>query len=113
MKLVEYILDVSNAALGRRTEGFTESMDALSPVSLAGSMKKLYFSLPILFIFHVTVMLIYGLGAARLSYCYQMATNPNSYLFYVYVYFAFIFSPVYYPFYAIVLNPHCMVPKNR
>jgi len=103
MKLVEYLSDLANAALGRKTEGFTYS----TPPTITGSVQTLYTSLPILFIFHLTTMVVYGLGAARLSYCYQMATNPTSYFFYVYVALAFLFSPIYYPFYGIVLNPQC------
>ena len=106
MKLVEYLSDLGNAALGRRTEGFSDATPTIT-----GSVQNLYTSLPILLIFHLTAMIVYGLGAARLSYCYQMATNPTSYFFYVYVVLAFLFSPVYYPFYGIVLNPQCV--KSR
>jgi hypothetical protein len=53
------------------------------------------------------MVIVYGMGAVRLSYCYQMATNPSSYLFYLYLVLAFVFSPVYYPYYGIVLNPLC------
>lgn len=104
MKLVEYITDVTNAALGRsKTEGFTDS-----DPSILKSVQTLYSSLPILFIFHLTMMIVYGMGAARLSYCYQMTTNPTSSFFYLYILLAFFFSPVYYPYYGIVLNPQCM-----
>jgi hypothetical protein len=102
MKLVDYASGVMNAALGRHTEGFTDMG------SLFGSLKSLYSSLPILLILHMTAMFVYGLGAARLSYCYQMSTNPTATLFYVYVLLAFFFSPVYYPFYGIFLNPLCV-----
>jgi hypothetical protein len=76
--------------------------------SVFGSLKSLYSSLPILLILHMTAMVVYGLGAARLSYCYQMNTNPTATLFYVYVLLAFFFSPMYYPFYGIFLNPLCV-----
>ncbi len=102
MKLLDYTSGVINAALGRQTEGFTDMG------SLVGSLKSLYSSLPILLILHMTAMFVYGLGAARLSYCYQMSTNPTATLFYVYVLLAFFFSPVYYPFYGIFLNPLCV-----
>jgi len=103
MKLVDYITDLANAALGRRLEGF---VDGKTP-SVVGSVQTLYSSLPILFILHATMVIVYGMGAVRLSYCYQMATNPSSYLFYLYLVLAFVFSPVYYPYYGIVLNPLC------
>lgn len=107
MKLVEYLTNLTNAAVGSPLkEGFSESP---TPGSLLTSLQSLYSSLPIVFIFHALSMVLYGLGAARLSYCYQMSTNPSSFLFYPYVVLAFIFSPVYYPFYGIFLNPLCRV----
>ena len=106
MKLVDYASGVINAGLGRQTEGFTDMS------SMCGSLKILYSSLPILLIFHFTTMVVYGLGAARLSYCYQMNTNPAATLFYLYVVLAFFFSPVYYPFYGIFLNPLCYTAKR-
>jgi hypothetical protein len=105
MNLVDYINGLVNASLGRGAEGFT---DASSPVPILSSVKTLYSSIPILLIIHLTAMIVYGLGAARLSYCYQMSTNPTATLFYVYILLAFMFSPVYYPFYGIVLNPLCL-----
>jgi len=80
--------------------------------SIFGSLQSLYSSLPILLIFHLSTMIVYGLGAARLSYCYQMNTNPTATLFYLYVVLAFVFSPVYYPFYGIFLNPLCYTVKR-
>lgn len=106
MKLVEYASGVINAGLGRQTEGFTDM------TSILGSLQSLYSSLPILLIFHLSTMILYGLGAARLSYCYQMNTNPTASLFYLYVVLAFVFSPVYYPFYGIFLNPLCYTVKR-
>jgi len=106
MKLVDYASGVMNAALGRQTEGFTDM------TSILGSLQGLYSSLPILLIFHLSTMIVYGLGAARLSYCYQMNTNPTASLFYLYVVLAFVFSPVYYPFYGIFLNPLCYTGKR-
>jgi len=99
MKLTEYFSGVINAALGRANEGFVSS-----PASALTSVQNLYSSLPIVFILHLTAMMVYGLGAARLSYCHQLNTNPGSYFFYVYIGLAFLFSPVYYPFYSIVLH---------
>jgi hypothetical protein len=106
MKLLDYASGVINAGLGRQTEGFTDM------TSILGSLQALYSSLPILLIFHLSTMIFYGMGAARLSYCYQMNTNPTSNLFYWYVVLAFIFSPVYYPVYGIFLNPLCYTVKR-
>jgi len=113
MNLVDYLSGISNAALGRQNEGFANPLESMTPLSIAESVRNLYTSLPILFIFNAILALIYGYGAARLSYCYQMSTNPTSNFLFLYVYLAFVFSPVYYPYYAIVLNPMCISPKNR
>lgn len=107
MNLVDYINGLVNASLGRGAEGFTDA-SSTSPVPILSSVKNLYTSIPILLIVHLTAMMVYGLGAARLSYCYQMATNPSATFFYVYILLAFMFSPVYYPYYGIVLNPLCL-----
>lgn len=101
MKLVDYLSDIVNAGLGRRTEGFSDMS------SVGGSLQTLYSSLPIVLIFHVVTIFLYGLGAARLSYCYQMNTNPTASFFYLYIFLAFFFSPIYYPYYGIFLNPLC------
>jgi len=104
MNLVDYIKGLVNAALGKGSEGFT---DSTTPQSLGAAIQHLYSSLPILLILHTTMLIVYGTGAARLSYCYQMSTNASSPLFYLYIVLAFIFSPMYYPYYGIVLNPVC------
>jgi len=106
LNLVDYTLGIFSALLGRtrKDEGFSESM---SPASIINSVRFLYSSLPILIILQATIATVYGLGAARLAYCYQMATSPNSGFLYIYVALAFFFSPIYYPYYGIVLNPQC------
>lgn len=115
MKLVQYVEGLINAGLGRNLEGFTDSKTPVSKTleNIPSSIQKLYTSIPILFILHAGAMFVYGLGAARLSYCYQMNTNPSSYMFYMYILLAFVFSPMYYPFYGIFLNPLCSVQKNK
>jgi len=102
MKLTEYISGLIRAGLGETSEGFTAT-----PSSVVNSVQTLYSSIPILLILHLTAMAVYGMGAARLSYCYQLSLNPAasaSILFYIYIALAFSFSPIYYPFYAIVLH---------
>lgn len=106
LSLFEYGSGIFNAAIARRTEGFAN--ESASPPSLSqifSSVGNLYASIPVLFLMHLTAMVIYGAGAAKLSYTYQMSTNPQSPLLYAYVALAFFFSPVYYPFYALVLTP--------
>ena len=105
--LFEYGSGIFNAAIARRTEGFTDGAGLSIPSvsQVFSSVGNLYASIPILFFMHLTAMVLYGAGAAKLSYCYQMATTPNAPLLYIYVALAFFFSPVYYPFYALVLTP--------
>ena len=102
MNLVSYINGLVNAALGRSTEGFIDANT--SPITVLSWLQTLYGSIPLLLIVHFVVGMIYSVGAARLSYCYQMSTNPATSLFYVYIVLAFIFSPIYYPYYAIFLS---------
>jgi hypothetical protein len=102
MNLASYINGLVNAALGRSTEGFIDANT--SPITVLSWIQTLYGSIPILLILHFVMVIIYGAGAARLSYCYQMSTNPAATLFYLYIAMAFLFSPVYYPYYAIFLS---------
>ena len=102
MNLASYINGLVNAAFGRSTEGFIDANT--SPITVLSWIQTLYGSIPILLILHFVAAMIYGAGAARLSYCYQMSTNPAAGLFYLYMVLAFIFSPVYYPYYAIFLS---------
>ena len=47
---------------------------------------------------------IYSYGAAKLSYNYNMSINNGS-LIYFWCLLCFFFSSIYYPYYAIFLNP--------
>ena len=110
LSLFQYGSGIFNAAIARRTEGFTDgagnsSTSIPSVPQIFSSVGNLYASIPILFFMHLTAMFIYGAGAAKLSYCYQMATSPHAPLLYMYVALAFFFSPIYYPYYALILTP--------
>jgi hypothetical protein len=52
-------------------------------------------------------------GAARLSFCYNQSIGTSIELTYLYAIVCFFFSFVYYPFYAIMLNPLCNKRANN
>lgn len=56
-------------------------------------------------IVYIVCNLLFGWGAASLSYQYNVAIGTSSTMTVVYSVLAFIFSVVYYPFYALLLNP--------
>jgi hypothetical protein len=47
---------------------------------------------------------LYSYGAAKLSYTYNMSIN-NGFMAYVWCILCFFFSSIYYPYYALFLNP--------
>jgi hypothetical protein len=47
---------------------------------------------------------LYSYGAAKLSYTYNMSINNGS-MVYVWCLLCFFFSSIYYPYYALFLNP--------
>ena len=53
------------------------------------------------------IAFLIGYGAARLSFCYNQSIGTSIELTYLYAIVCFFFSFVYYPFYAIMLNPLC------
>jgi hypothetical protein len=61
--------------------------------------------------FTILFLILYGFlnayGAASLSYCYNLSIGNDSGVAFFYSIMCFFFSPVYYPFYAIFLNPVC------
>jgi hypothetical protein len=59
----------------------------------------------------VVLCLAYSVGAARLSWCYNMYIGNDAGLALFYAILAFLFSGFYYPFYAIFLSPLCGMKK--
>ena len=47
---------------------------------------------------------LYSYGAAKLSYTYNMSINNGS-MVYVWSILCFFFASIYYPYYALFLNP--------
>ena len=65
-------------------------------------------------IFALVVYLAFGLGAARLSYCYSMYSGNDTVTAILFAALAFFFPGIYYPFYALLLNPVCgMARRNK
>jgi hypothetical protein len=94
--VTQYLVNVANAVTGntKEKEKFTAENAG------TGIMFSAFFTLFILFMI--------SFGAARLSYCYNVYTgNSGSAL--AWSVLAFFFSSIYYPFYALFLNPLCSV----
>ena len=62
-------------------------------------------------LFTILLLILYGFlnayGAASLSYCYNLSIGNDSGVALFYSVVCFFFSPVYYPYYALFLNPVC------
>jgi hypothetical protein len=62
----------------------------------------------------IIVAIIAASGAARLSLCYNSYLGTSGYRSTLaYAALAFIFFPLYYPYYALVLNPICLKRIGR
>jgi hypothetical protein len=61
-------------------------------------------------LFTLFILFLVSLGAARLSYCYSIYTGNSGGVAFMWSILAFFFSSIYYPFYALVLNPVCSLP---
>uniref|UniRef100_A0A6C0ANW4 Uncharacterized protein n=1 Tax=viral metagenome TaxID=1070528 RepID=A0A6C0ANW4_9ZZZZ len=55
-------------------------------------------------VFFALGALLYSYGAAKLSYTYNMSMNNGS-MAYFWCLLCFFFASIYYPYYAIFLNP--------
>jgi uncharacterized membrane protein len=85
------------------TEGF-QSKDKEADEPIVGSIIATLYT----FLFGgMLIFLLIGYGAARLSFCYNQSIGTPIELTYVYAVLCFLFCYVYYPFYAIMLNPLC------
>ncbi len=91
------------------TEGF-QSKDKEADEPIVGTILT---SLYTFMMGGMLVAFLVGYGAARLSYCYNMSIGTSMELTYLYAIVCFFFSFVYYPFYAIMLNPLCNKRGNN
>lgn len=54
-------------------------------------------------------VLLYSVGAAKLSWCYNSSVGTGTALKFIYAAVAFWFSGFYYPFYAFFVDDNCQV----
>jgi len=60
----------------------------------------------------VFISFIAAVGAARLSYCYNLSVGNGSSTALMFAVICFIFPSLYYPYYALFLNPLCNPPAS-
>ena len=96
------IKSVVRAVLG--TEGFENKEDVVIEDGIVNTI------LAGLYLGGLAAFLIYavlGYGAANLSYCYNIAIGSPQETAYMFAALCFLFPYIYYPYYAIMLNPLC------
>jgi hypothetical protein len=90
-----YLLNVAAAITGKH-EGF-------SPQHPDADVLMQY-SITVIVIYLVFIFL-FSYGAAKLSYTYNVSIGTSSGMTVFYTILSFLFSSLYYPYYAIMLNP--------
>jgi hypothetical protein len=90
-----YILNVAAAVTGKE-EGFRADHPE------AGALMQ--YSMAVIIIYLVFIFL-FSYGAAKLSYTYNVSIGTSSGMTVFYTILNFMFSSLYYPYYAIMLNP--------
>ena len=103
---------VAESFLGKTTEPFVTSVNGTpqvntSSIAQVGGMIALYSILAIAFI------IVFCYGAARTSYCYNIAIGNTADVAFLFSIVCFFFPNFYYPFYAIFLNPLCTKMRNN
>jgi hypothetical protein len=94
--VTQYLVNVVNAVTGNTKEEEKFTTENSGSSLLLGLLFTLF------------IFFMINFGAARLSYCYNVYTG-NSASALVWSILAFFFSGIYYPFYALFLNPLCSV----
>lgn len=89
-----YLTNIAAAVSGH--EGFSSSHPDAS--ALYGA------SVLVIFIY-ITFLVLFSLGAASLSYNYNMSIGTSGTLTILYTGLSFMFSSFYYPYYALALSP--------
>jgi hypothetical protein len=110
-KVVDKLRNVANGLLG--VEGFAQDASGntiidIAELARASSMIILYS------LFALAISLGFALGAARLSYCHNIYMGNDTTVAILFAILCFFFPTIYYPVYAIFLNPVCsMGRKNK
>ena len=82
-------------------------MDTISyttGINIGEYVSSFLFSSKFRILFYIICVILYCYGAAKLSYNYNMSTNNGTFV-YFWCTLCFIFSSIYYPYYAFFLNP--------
>jgi hypothetical protein len=95
-----YVNNVAGSLLGKN-EGFYDASGA--PINFATIGAFSLFSLILMFV----VIFANCYGAARLSWCYNTFYGAGEGEKLLYALLCFFYSGIYYPFYAIFLDPVC------
>ena len=105
MGLKQYISNIWNAALNFGNALIDNTTENFAP----SSSPRPYISTIFLFSSIITILfwLIYGYGAANLSYCLNKSLGNSDMQSMLWASLAFIFNVLYYPYYGIFLNPVC------
>ena len=59
----------------------------------------------------IVFTILYGYGAANLSYCYSKSVGKGDSEALLWAIGAYLFSGIYYPYYGVFLNPVCALTK--
>lgn len=101
---------IGNTFLG--VEGFTEDGSGNTVVD-----KKKLESVAVIIVLYSLFGLVIGFafafGAARQSYCYNLYIGNSEGVAILFAALCFFFPQLYYPFYAIFLNPVCALGKKN
>ena len=108
--VAEMINKVKMALLGGKEPFVTQTQGTthVNTASIAEAGGMLMFYSTILMIF----VILFCYGAARTSYCYNIAIGNGVDIALLYSVICFFFPNLYYPYYALFLNPLC-ISKGR
>ena len=67
--------------------------------------ENVYATAVAILLFYILFLIVFGIGAARLSYNYNISVGHSAGAAMAYAILNFFFSSFYYPFYALVLDP--------
>lgn len=108
-RAVSYLTNLGTAAVGGKPEGFSDGSQQPQSVTVAS---EAVVGLTFMWILAVAVFVfVNAAGAARMSWCYNSFIGTPDGLKLVYAVLAFMFCGLYYPFYAVFLNPVCAIKR--
>lgn len=105
--LFSAILAMVFAFVGRKVRDCKQGIEGFNTGNPYISVQFLTMS-----IIAILAAVIYGYGAANLSFCYNKALGRTDTEALLWAVLAYFFSALYYPYYSIVLNPTCPTIKS-